>query len=141
MAQAYTVPNPKGGILLPATGYIQVHAFAGLAMIPLENVAITVTDNNNQLIALRLTDSSGRIVPIAVTVPDRAASQTPDTGEIPFSTVRIFARLENYSQISVDNVQVFAGTVTDQNLTMIPLSELPGDWNQGESFNTPPQNL
>lgn len=132
----------KGGIILPATGYIQVHAYASVVMIPLKDVAIIVRTPEGEPIAARLTNRSGQLdTPIAVTVPDRSASQSPDTGIIPFTTVDIHARLKNYEQIEAENVQVFAGTVTNQNLEMIPLSELPGEWNKAEVFNTPAQNL
>lgn len=90
---------------------------------------------------MRLTDRSGQIEPIPITVPDRAASQTPNTGIIPFTSVNIYARLENYEQIEAENVQVFPNVVTTQNLEMIPLSEFPDKWTETEIFNTPPQNL
>lgn len=90
---------------------------------------------------MRLTDRSGQIEPIPITVPDRAASQTPNTGIIPFTAVNIYARLENYEQIEAENVQVFPNVVTTQNLEMIPLSEFPDKWTETEIFNTPPQNL
>ena len=90
---------------------------------------------------MRLTDRSGQIEPIPITVPDRAASQTPNTGIIPFTDVNIYARLENYEQIEAENVQVFPNVVTTQNLEMIPLSEFPDKWTETEIFNTPPQNL
>ena len=57
------------------------------------------------------------------------------------STVNLYARAEGYEQILVRGVQVFAGTVTMQDLAMVPLSELPAKWNQAEIINTPPQNL
>ena len=41
----------------------------------------------------------------------------------------------------IENLQVFADTTTNQNLEMIPLSELPGRWDQTEIFDTPRQNL
>ncbi len=126
---------------MSATGYIRVHAFTSDAQIPLKDVAVSITDPNGDPIALRLTNRSGFIEPVAVTVPDRSASQTPDTGIIPFASVNIYARLENYEQIENENVQVFAGTVTTQNLAMIPLSELPESWNKAEIFRTTPQNL
>lgn len=126
---------------MSATGYIRVHAYTSDAQIPLQDVAISVTDPNGDPIALRLTDRSGFIEPIAITVPDRSASQTPDTGITPFTSVNIYARLEDYEQIEAENVQVFAGTVTTQNLAMIPLSELPESWNKAEIFRTTPQNL
>jgi len=90
---------------------------------------------------MRLTDRSGRITPVEIPVPELSASQTPDTGQIPFTTVTLHARLQGYEQIRIDRLQVFADTVTDQNLELIPLSELPGAWDQSEDFDTPPQNL
>ena len=91
---------------------------------------------------MRLTDRSGRLSePIAITVPDLAASQTPNTGLIPFTAVNLYARLEDYEEIIVNQVQVFANTITDQELEMIPLSEFPEAWNQAEAFDIPPQNL
>ena len=75
--------RPKGVIHLPSTGYIRVHAFTSDAQIPLKDVAVSVTDPNGNPIALRLTDRSGFIEPVAITVPDRSASQTPDTGVVP----------------------------------------------------------
>ena len=51
------------------------------------------------------------------------------------------AKRKGYEQITVDDVQIFADTVTLQNLEMIPISELPDRWNQAEIFQTPPQNL
>lgn len=126
---------------MSATGYLQVHSYTSNARIPLENVAVMVTDSNGNAIAMRLTDRSGRIEPIAMTVPNKAASETPSTGITPYTTVNIYARLENYEQIEAENVQVFPDTVTDQELEMIPLSEFPDRWTEYEVFRTPPQNL
>ena len=107
----------------------------------MENVAVMITQPDGSAIAMRLTNRSGQIEPVPITVPDKASSQSPDTGIIPFTTVNIYARLENYEQIEAENVQVFAGTVTNQNLEMIPLSEFPDQWTKAEIFKTPPQNL
>lgn len=131
----------KGVISLASTGYIQVTAFTSRARIPLENVTVMITQPDGSAIAMRLTNRSGQITPVPITVPDKATSQTPDTGIIPFTTVNIYARLENFEQIEAENVQVFAGTITNQNLEMIPLSEFPDQWTKAEIFNTPPQNL
>ncbi len=92
-------------------------------------------------IALRVTDRSGMISPIEVPVPDRALSLEPDPGEQPYTTVNLYARKRGYEQIEAENLQVFAGTTTDQDLEMIPLSELPDAWDKSEIFPTPPQNL
>ena len=128
-------------ILLPATGYITARAFASKAILPLSNVAVTVTASDGTAIAMRLTNRSGLITPIEIPVPEKSESQSPNPGERPFAVVNLYARLKGYEQIAADNVQVFAGTTTVQNLEMIPLSELPNQWDQSERFDTPAQNL
>lgn len=132
----------KGGIFISAIGYIQVHAFTSYARIPLQYVAIAVTDASGNAIAMRLTNRSGILdKAISIEVPDAAASQSPNTGIIPYTTVDLYARLQNFEEIHIEKLQVFANTITDQDLEMIPLSELPKNWNQAEIFDTPPQNL
>lgn len=132
----------KEAIPLSSTGYIQVSAFTSTAQIPLKDVAVIITDSNQNAIAMRLTNSSGQFDrPIALTVPERSASLSPDTNIVPYTLINIYARKENFEEIFVQNVQVFPGTLTNQNLQLIPLAEFPGKWNKGETFDTPPQNL
>lgn len=132
----------KGGILISAVGYIQVHAYTSYAQIPLQYAAITVTDSSGSAIAMRLTNRNGMLdEPIAINVPDLSASQSPNTDIIPFGIVDLYARAENYEGIYIERLQIFADTITEQNLEMIPLSEFPDKWNQAEIFDTPPQNL
>ena len=131
----------KGGIILPDTGYITVNAYTVIARIPLENVAIAVTSTDGTAIALRLTDRNGRITPIEVPVPTLDAGQAPDTGVVPFTPVNLYARLEGYEQTENENLQVFPETVTQLDLQLIPLSELPDAWDKISIFDTPSQNL
>lgn len=126
---------------MSATGYIQVRAFESSAQLPLEDVAITVTAADGTAIALRTTDRNGRIRPISIPVPDRSESLSPDPPEQPFATVNLYAHLRGYETIESEGLQVFADTVTTQDLQMIPLSELPGSWDQMAVFQNPPQNL
>ena len=126
---------------MPSTGYIRVRAYQSRAELPLKDVAVAITATDGTAISLQLTDRSGLTPPVAIPVPDLQAGQTPDTGEIPFTAVNIYARLKGYEQIENENVQVFPDVVTIQNLELIPLSEMPGAYDQREIFNTPAQNL
>ena len=136
------IRNRKGGNFLSAIGYLQIHAYTSKAQIPLKDVALTVTDLSGSAFAMRLTNRSGQLDdPLAIEVPDLSASQSPNTGVIPFASVNLYARLENFEEIEVEHVQIFADTITVQNLEMIPLSELPGNWNKAEIFDIPAQNL
>ena len=126
---------------MSAVGYIQVHAYTSNAQLPLKDVAISITSEDGTAIAMRLTDRSGQIAPVEIPVPDKSESQSPGNGQRPFAVVNLYARIKGYEQIENENIQVFAGTTTDQNLAFIPLSELPGQWDQTVVFDTPPQNL
>ena len=125
---------------MPAVGYIQAKAYTSRALLPVEDGAISVVDDEGRLLGLRTTDSSGLTTPIRITVPDLSESQSPGNGK-PFVTVNLYARGEGYEQVLARGIQVFADTVTMQELQLIPLSELPGSWNRVEVFDTPPQNL
>ena len=126
---------------MSATGYIQVHAYESYARLPLKDVAIAITAEDGTAIAMRLTNRSGQIVPIEIPVPDLRDSQSPDPPERPYAIVNLYAHLRGYEQVDAENLQVFADTVTDQDLMLVPLSELPNRWDQTVIFNTPPQNL
>ena len=105
-------------------------------------MAITITDAGGAAIAMRLTNRSGMLdQAIGIPVPDLSASQSPNTGIIPFSTVDLYARLENYEEIYIKNLQIFPDIVTDQDLELIPLAEFPADWIKSETFFTAPQSL
>lgn len=131
----------KGVTVLNATGYITVHAYTSYAQLPLKDVAVSITAPDGTAIAMRLTDRNGQIAPVEIPVPARSASLSPGLSETPFTAVNLYARLKGYEQIEIENLQVFADITTDQNLEMIPLSELPGKWNQTEIFETYRQNL
>ncbi len=133
--------NAKGVIYLPDTGYIQVRAYTSTAQFPLKDVAITVTASDGTAIAMRLTNRNGQIDPIEIPVPDKAESLKPEAGEKPFTTVNLYARLRGFEQVESEDMQVFADTTTFQNLEMVPLSELPNQWDQSVIYQTPPQNL
>ena len=126
---------------MSATGYIRVNAYESYARLPLKDVAITITSDDGTAIAMRLTDRSGQIVPVEIPVPDLLESQSPNPGERPYAVVNLYAHLRGYEQVEAENLQVFANTVTDQDLMMVPLSELPSQWDQTVIFDTPPQNL
>ena len=132
--------NQQGVIDLSAIGYVQVHAYASMARIPLKDVAVMITGSDQTAIALRITDRSGQITPVEIEVPDLTTSQTPNT-ERPFTVVNIHARLSGFEQVEARNVQVFANTVTVQDLEMIPLAEFPDSFKNTEIFDTPAQNL
>ena len=129
---------------MSAQGYLVAFAYTSDAMIPIEDATVTVTlrtaSGLTELLAIRLTDESGRTGQLTIPTPDLSASQSPSR-ERPFTSVDITAEHPLYERILVEEVQIFPDTVTTQNLQMIPLDEAPEAWNQTEIFEVPPQNL
>lgn len=126
---------------MPDQGYIEVFAYTSVAQLPLEDVAIMVTDSNNTALAMRLTNRNGFSGPIEIPTPNLSAGQTPDTGVKPFKAVNLFARLEGYEHVESKDIQLFPGVITRYNLEMVPLSELPSSWDKTVQYQTPTQNL
>ena len=126
---------------MSSIGYIQVRAYTSYARLPLKDVAVTVTSPDGTAIAMRLTDRNGKILTIEVPVPDKKESQQPEPGEKPFTNVNLYARLAGFEQVDAEDLQVFADTITVQDLEMVPLSELPNQFEQSVRYRTPPQNL
>ena len=119
-----------------------MHAYTSYAQIPLKDVAVNITDASGSGLAFRLTNRSGTFdLPVEIATPSLSDGQTPNTGNIPFATVNLYARLKDYEAIEIENLQIFPGTTTVQNLELIPLSELPQSFNKLEIFPTPAQNL
>ena len=119
-----------------------MRAYTSDALLPIKDAAVTVTDTSGAAIAMRLTNRNGLLdMPIEITVPDRAASESPNTGIIPFASVDLYARYDGYEEIHAEKIQIFPGILTVQDLKMIPLSEFPENWNSAELFETPAQNL
>ena len=126
---------------LASTGYLQAHIYTSNAQLPLSNVAVVVTSPDGTAIAMRITDRSGLIAPIEIPVPPREESQEPGAEERPYTQVNLIAELPGFERIEAENLQIFAGTTTYQNLEMIPLSYQPFGQNQTIRYITPPQNL
>lgn len=122
-------------------GYLQIHAYASKAYIPLKQVAVQIMDSQGTPIAYKLTDRSGLISPVEIETPSRSNSLIPNTNNLPFATVTVAARLENYEQIVSSGIQIFPDTTTVQELEMIPIAEFPDSWSRSEAFQTIPQNL
>ena len=129
---------------MPEQGYLVAKAVTSNARIPVEDVTITVTqrlpDGRYELLAVWITDESGKTPSIAIPTPDLSISQAPSQKR-PFSLVYLMAEHALYERIAVRAVQIFSGIVSIQELQLIPLDEFPELQDQTEFFEIPPQQL
>ena len=126
---------------MPTIGYLQARAYTSTAQIPLQDVAVVVTAPDQTAIAMRVTDRSGLIAPIEIPVPNFSESQEPGAEQKLYAVVNLTAYRDGYGPFESKNIQVFADTLTFQDLKMIPLSQLPLGETDSAYVVTPPQNL
>lgn len=126
---------------MPTIGYLQARAYTSNAQLPLRDVAIVVTSKDGTAIAMRVTDRSGLIAPIEIPVPNRSESQEPGAEQKPYALVNLTAYRDGFGPFESKDIQIFAQTITFQDLKMIPLSQLPLGQEDSMDVVTPPQNL
>lgn len=125
---------------MSSVGYLQVHAYTSSAQIPIQDAAIVISTMDQTVIALRLTDRSGLIGTVEIPVPEKEESQEPGISQHPYTSVNLYAQKKGYEHILAEDIQIFAGVTTYQDLQMIPLSdELGADMTV--VYETPPQDL
>lgn len=129
---------------LAATGTILTRVFTSRAQIPVVGATVAFTQRGTEgrhtLLALRVTDTNGRTAPVQVNTPDATASESPGT-TAPFAVCDIWVESPGYELLVVENVQIFPGTQTLQELELIPLPEHSPTLLPETPVNVPPQNL
>lgn len=130
---------------MASQGTVIARVYTSDALLPLPGVPVTFTqvqpDGSRELLAIRLTNSSGMTAPLPVNTPDASESLSPGLMLKPYATVDISVALPGYDGILAEGVQVFPGVETIQALQLLPLPSLPGERGSSVSFPGSSQNL
>lgn len=129
---------------MPAQGYLQVHVYTSRANLPIEGAAVSVSgtqpDGKQHLIAFRTTDTSGNSGTVTLPTPDLSMSlDSAHPGG--FSVVDISVDYPQYERVLVEDVQIFPGITTIQDVQLLPMDVLPKDWGEFQDFVVTPQEL
>ena len=128
-----------------AYGTVVVRLFTSSAMLPLQGATVTITrrlpGGAQQLLAVRVTNYDGLTDPVAVEAPPLAESQSYQSTSTPYTAVDIRVERAGFDRVIVQNAQVFAGTETRQELSLVPTPDLPSAFDRTETFVVPPQSL
>ena len=128
---------------MPASGFLNVRVFASNAQLPIAGATVSITQaaqTGTRLLAVRLTDESGRISTVRIDTPEKSESLSPGL-PIPFTSVDVTVDHPDYTRALLENVQIFTGIVTQQNVELIPLSARPDVHNMTDVVNTTAQGL
>ena len=128
---------------MASNGYLRVRVYTSGAQIPVEDATVTVTqtaERGSNLIATRITDESGLIDILTIPAPEREESQQAGS-PLPYDFVDIIVDHPKFERVLVENAQIFAGVISEQNIALIPIEERPVVWNLTEVFRITPQAL
>ena len=129
---------------MESVGTILTRVYTSRAQLPVEGATVAFlrrdAGGKRTLLAVRVTDRSGRTAPVEVPTPALSASEAPGGGQ-PFAVCDIWAEAPGYELQAVDNVQIFPGTQTLQELELVPLPERAPAGTIQTPVDIPPQSL
>jgi len=114
----------QGGLDMAEKGTLLFQIYSAHMAIPIKDASVTVTTvgRNPVVIAHRITDESGLTSPIEIYTPDTSESTAPNGG-LRFARSNVRLSHPGYYDVIVQDVQVFPGTESIQQMEMIPLPE------------------
>ena len=125
------------------TGYIKARVYTSDAQIPIGNAVFTVykeEDVKTVLLGARTTDSEGMTTVVPVEAPDSSLSQNQGN-DSPFAVVSIRIDHPEYRTVYVNGVQVFAGQISIQEASMLPVDRNGPTDSGAQRFDVSKQNL
>ena len=133
---------------MQATGTLSVRVYTSQAQIPLEGATVVVTEPGTEgkwkLLSIQSTDSSGKIKTLTIDAPALGESTSPGglPGDgAPFTLCDVWAELPGYAMLQMENVQIFPGVETVQDMELIPLPQGLCSLQQRDVWDIPAQSL
>ena len=127
------------------SGKLAVRVFASRAQLPVEGATVVVTQKSRngtyRVISVQETDRDGATRPITIPTPDVEQSTSPNNGAAPFARCDIWVEHEDYELMVIEDVQVFPGEVSLQQVELEPLVRGEGWTQQTQLRPVPAQNL
>lgn len=125
-------------------GLVQTRVTTSRAFYPLADVSVvlsTKTDlGQKELLASQRTNRNGLTEPVPVSTPSISQSQEP--GKLrPYSFVEISVEAPGFDPAIIRNVQVFPGTITLQDIWLVPRDEFSSRPQETRDVTVTPQNL
>lgn len=104
------------------SGYLTVSVNTAKGSFPIEGATVRIYSEGFEPLYTFSTDSSGRTPAAELPAPPLSASQTPDTGVVPYARYTIDTEYPGYYTVENINAPVYPGVLSLQNVSMIPRS-------------------
>lgn len=128
---------------MTGTGYLTVRISTSDAELPIQDATVTVTQDTPEgvkLLAVRITDRSGVVPDIAIVTPALNESLSPG-GPLPYAVVDVTVDRPGYDRALIENVQLFPGIQSQQDIALVPQSKTPEVFNMTDVVNITAQDL
>lgn len=128
---------------MAATGFLTVRVYESNAQVPVVGACVSVTDESGKaprLIATRITNESGIVPSIPIATPDKSESLSPGD-PTPYTKVNILVDYPDFERTLLENVQIFPGIITEQEVMLLPFDDQPDAWNTTEVIDVTAQEL
>lgn len=127
------------------SGTLGARVFASRAQLPVEGATVVVTqkvpNGKYRVLSLQETDRNGSIRPVAIATPNAGESTSPNGGGQLFARCDIWVEHEGYEVMSIEDVQVFPGVFSLQQVELSPLVQGEAWTDRTQVRPIPPQNL
>jgi len=111
---------------MAASGTLITRVFTGRGELPIPGATISVVrreaGGEMDLLSVQVSDGGGDTPPVPIATPQHAQSQSPGQAR-PFSLVDVWVDRQGYELLIIQDVQIFPGVTSVQELPLIPLSE------------------
>ena len=125
------------------SGRLIVRVFLSSAQLPIPGATVIVStpsgDGRQKLLSIQLTDESGVAGPITLEAPEKSESLTPGHNDSAFSNYTLVVEHPDYQLALFDQLQIFPGVETVQDVPLIPLSA--NERNESDLITVTPQPL
>lgn len=115
---------------MPQTGSLVIRAYTSQAQLPVSGATVIISsraeDGRRKVYSIQTTDESGGTKPFHLEAPDPALSESPG-GAVPFSDYSLVVEHPEYYLATFEQLQVFPGVETVQNVPLVPLPQPAGD--------------
>ena len=108
-------------------GYLIVKVSTARGVIPLVGATVNIReskDENSSVLFSLQTDRDGRTEKISLPTPPRSASQSPNSGTVPYALYNIDVFYDGYVPLFFQNVPIFPTVTSIQPAVMVPLPDL-----------------
>lgn len=106
------------------SGTLVTRVFTGRSQLPIQDASVSVVQHQadgGHLLDLQVSDRSGSTLPLSIQTPSLQSSQSPGQSR-PFAVCDIWVEHAGYQLLIIQNVQLFPGVVSIQELPLLPLS-------------------